>query len=683
MAPLSNKKKIVTTRSSTPLLPKLRRLFLIVTILFPFLLLIFLEIGLRIVQYGNEYDLVKKTTVNGKEFYTINPGVGKRYFDPNKYFVPQIYSGNFEVIKSSNTFRVFVLGESTPAGFPYHYNATPTRILQKQLEILFPQKKIEIVNVGLTGTNSYTVLDFIDELIHYQPNAFIVYSGQNEFYGALGAASTNSIGSSRWIIRLYQSLQNVKSFMLLEKGISSAAQFLLGSNSSSYSGTLMQQLANDKAIQFQSRIYTSAIEAYDKNISQVVQIAKQNDIPIILSTLVTNEGSLPPFVSLRDASVSDQKKKEIDSLFESAIALQQKNEFVQAIDRYQQIIAVDSGWAIAQFHLGKCYEQIGKYDSAFIALCKARDYDGLRFRASGEVNSIIRRIASSNTVGIADVESTFRAHSPNNIIGASLLWEHVHPSFTGYVLLAKSWLEGLKTSSAFTIEDKKLSQQFIPDSVLVDKLKITSLDLEIGVLTMSGLLRRWPFTNDPYVEAVPKNNVQQVAQKFVKGKLRWSDAHYEMAEAYLNEKDIFNALNEYESVIAMAPMDPMPFILKGDLLSAVQEYEEAEKTYFHSLSLQENSVTRLKLGVNYLKGQLYEKAIEQLSQAITGVNGSKIPLSSAQVDDAQFYSAVALFKSGKIKEAEIVLNGLLQQNSNNERAIRLSQEIQSLGRLKK
>jgi tetratricopeptide (TPR) repeat protein len=511
MASPSNKKRNETPRSSEALTLQQRRMFLIITILFPFLLLICLEIGMRIFQYGNEYDLVKKTIVNGKEYYSINPTVGKRYFDPNKYFVPQIYSGNFEVIKLSNTFRVFVLGESTPAGFPYQYNATPTRILQKQLEILYPEKNIEIINVGLTGTNSYTVLDFVDELIHYQPNAFIVYSGQNEFYGALGAASTNSIGSSRWIIRLYQTLQNIKTFKLLEKGLSSAAQFLFGSNS--YSGTLMQQLASDKAIQFRSSVYVSAVEAYDKNISQVVQIAKQNDIPIILSTLVTNEGSLPPFVSLHDTSVNDQKKKENESLLESAIDLQQKKQFVQAIDRYKQIIAVDSGWAIAQFHLGKCYERIGKYDSAFIALSKARDYDGLRFRASGEVNTIIRRIASSNGISIADVESTFRAHSPNKIIGTSLLWEHVHPTFTGYVLLAKSWLEGLKTTSALPVEDKQLSQQFIPDSVLVDKLKITSLDLEIGVMTMSGLLRRWPFTNDPYVEVVPRNTVQQVAQK--------------------------------------------------------------------------------------------------------------------------------------------------------------------------
>lgn len=681
MAPPSNKKRNETKKPSDALTPQQRRLFLIVTILIPFLLLIFLEIGLRIFHYGNEYDLVTINTLNGKEFYTINPVVGKRYFDPNKYFVPQIYSGRFDVVKSNNTFRIFVLGESTPAGFPYQYNATPTRILQNQLEILYPQKNIEIINVGLTGTNSYTVLDFVDELIQYQPDAFIVYSGQNEFYGALGAASTNSIGSSRWIIRLYQTLQDIKTFILLEKSINSAARSLFGSNA--YTGTLMQQLAYDKAIRFRSSIYESAVEAYNKNISQTVQTAKQHSIPIILSTLVTNEGSLPPFVSLHDASLNDQQKKEIESLLESAIALQKNKEFVQAIDLYRQIIAVDSGWAIAQFHMGKCFEQIGKYDSAIIALGNARDFDGLRFRASSEMNTIIRRIASTHNVGIADVESTFRAHSPQSIIGTPLLWEHVHPTFTGYVLLAASWLEGLKTTSALSAEEKTVAQQSIPDSVLVDKLKITSLDLEIGVMTMSGLLRRWPFTNDLSMEVVPQNTVQQVAQKFVKGKIRWSDAHYEMAEAYLIEKDIFNALNEYESVIAMAPMDPIPFILKGDLLSAVQEFEEAEKTYFHSLTFQENSVTRLKLGVNYLKGEYYDKALEQFSNALSGVNGSKIPLSSAQADDAQFYSAVALFKSGNIDEAEMVLKGLLQQHANNERALRLSDEIQSFRRLKK
>lgn len=413
MASSSNKKRKDASRTSPALTPKQRRSFLIITLFLPVILLIGLEIALTIFQYGSEYDLVKKTTINGKERYYINPTVGKRYFEPIRYFVPQIYSGDFEAVKSKNTFRVFVLGESTTAGFPYQYNATPTRILQKQLEILFPEKNIEVVNIGLTGTNSYSVLEFIEELVHYQPDAFIVYSGQNEFYGALGVASTNSIGGERWLIRLYQSFRKVKTFVLLENTLNSLSYLLFSSNSSAYSGTLMQQLAKDKAIPINSRSYNSALETFEENITRIVKIAAENNVPIILSTLVTNEGSLPPFVSLHDGSLSGDKKKEMESLLESGFALHQRKQYPEAIDRYRRIVLIDSSWAIAQFRLGQSFEQTRHYDSALIAFGKARDYDGLRFRASSEFNTIIHRIAASENIGIADVESTFRANSPN------------------------------------------------------------------------------------------------------------------------------------------------------------------------------------------------------------------------------------------------------------------------------
>ncbi len=683
MPSFSNKKKKESSHTSAPLTPQQRKMFLILTILFPFLFLICLEIGLRIFHYGNEYDLVKKTVVNGKEWYTINPIVGKRYFDPARYFVPQIYSGNFEIVKRQNTFRVFVLGESTPAGFPYQYNATPTRVLQKQLEILFPEKNIEIINVGLTGTNSYTVLEFIDELVRYQPNAFIVYSGQNEFYGAFGVASTNSIGSERWLIRFYQSLRTVKTFILVENLFSSISHVLFDSNASAYSGTLMQQLANDKAIPIKSSSYTNAMKVFEKNMAQIVQIAVEHNVPIILSTLVTNERSLPPFVSLHNGSLSNGTKKEIEANLAVAYALQQNKRFPEAIESYKQIITLDPDYAIAQFRLGQSYDEMKKYDSASIAFGKARDGDGLRFRASSEANTIIRRIAASNNFRIADVESTFRAHSANGIIGSSLLWEHVHPTFTGYVLLAKTWLEGVKRSRALSSDEQQRSQRTIPDSVLVDRLKITALDLEIGSLTMRGLLRRWPFTTEPYSEVTPQNSVKKVAQSFVQGKLRWNEAHYEMAEAYLNEKDVVNALNEYESVIAFYPADPFPLIRMGDLFSEVQEQEQAATAYVRALTLHENSFVRLKLGIIYLKGQFYDNAIEQLSNAIDSAKLSQVPLTQAQHNDAQFYFAVALFKSGKLDEAETVVTTMLQLDPGNAKAMRLSQEIRSYRELKK
>ncbi|MFZ4620068.1 MAG: tetratricopeptide repeat protein [Bacteroidota bacterium] len=654
-----------------------RRIFLIITLLLPVLLVFLLEIGLRVFGYGSEFDLVTKTTVNGKEYYRINPNVGKRYFDPARYFVPQIYSGNFEMVKSPNTLRIFVVGESTPAGFPYQYNATPSRILQKQLEILHPEKNIEVVNAGLTGTNSYTVLEFVDELTAYQPDAFIVYSGQNEFYGAFGTASTNSIGGGRWMIRLYQSLRNVKTFVLLENSLTSVSRLFASANPAAYNGTLMQQLAKDKAIPFNSASYRQALESFGKNITETIGIASSKNVPIIISTLVTNEGSLPPFVSLNGAEVSEQQKQELTSLQKEGEDLLQRKDLRAAAIKFRRITEIDPTWAMGQFRLGQCYHMLGQNDSAFIAFGRARDYDGLRFRASGEANSILRTTAAAGNAVIADVESDFRAASPDSIIGASLLWEHVHPTFSGYVLLAKCWLNALESAPAHRLTPQGELRRSIPDSLLVGRMKVTALDLEIGSVTMRGLLNRWPFTEGAVPEMVPQNDVQQIAQIFVKGKIRWNEAHYRMADLYRQKGDADNALNEYEAVAAFYPADPYPVLKIGDILSEVGAYEQSSQAYLRSLTLQENSVVRMKLGIIYLRNSFFTEAVDQLTRATSGGRNSAVALTSDQYQETQFYLAAAMFRSGNPAGAKTLLKEILRMNPNDSRAQRLSDEINS------
>ncbi len=654
-----------------------RRIFMIITLLLPVLLMLFLEIGLRIFGYGSEFDLVTRTTVNGKEYYRINPNVGKRYFDPARYFVPQIYSGNFEIVKSPNTFRVFILGESTPAGFPYQYNATPARILQKQLEILHPDKNIEVVNAGLTGTNSYTVLEFVGELTAYQPDAFIVYSGQNEFYGAFGTASTNSIGGGRWMIRLYQSLRSVKTFVLLENSLTSVSRLFASSNPAAYNGTLMQQLAKDKAIPFNSASYRQALESFGKNITETISIASSKNVPIIISTLVTNESSLSPFVSLHGAEVNEQQRQELETLQKEGDTLLQRKEARAAALKYLRMTEIDPLWAMGQFRLGQSYHSLGQNDSAFIAFGRARDYDGLRFRASAEANSILRTTAKNGNAVIADIESDFRTASPDRIIGASLLWEHVHPTFSGYVLLAKCWLNALESAPSLRLTPQGESRRSIPDSLLVDRLKVTALDLEIGSVTMRGLLNRWPFTEGAVPEMVPQNDVQQIAQIFVKGKIRWNEGHYRMADLYRQKGDADNALNEYESVAAFYPSDPYPILKIGDLLTEVGAFEQSSQAYLRSLSLQENSVARMKLGIIYLRNHQYTEAMDQLTRAMNGGNNSAVSLTSDQNNEAQFYFAAALYRSGNSSGAMTVLKELLRIHPDDSRAQRLSDEINS------
>ncbi len=75
-------------------------------------------------------------------------------------------------------------------------------------QIHFQIKKIEIINTAMTAVNTYTILDFMDEVIAQKPDAILIYAGHNEFYGALGVASMESLGKYPFFVRTF--LQTTK-----------------------------------------------------------------------------------------------------------------------------------------------------------------------------------------------------------------------------------------------------------------------------------------------------------------------------------------------------------------------------------------------------------------------------------------------------------------------------------------
>ena len=49
-----------------------------------------------------------------------------------------------------------------------------------------------------------------DEIIAIEPDAVLIYAGHNEYYGALGTASTESLGGSTILVRLYLGLRQYR-----------------------------------------------------------------------------------------------------------------------------------------------------------------------------------------------------------------------------------------------------------------------------------------------------------------------------------------------------------------------------------------------------------------------------------------------------------------------------------------
>jgi len=98
---------------------------------------------------------------------------------PNKraYFNYQ----RFKPEKPEGTFRVFCMGGSTTFGRPYTDQTSFCGWLRVLLRIADPSRKWHVVNAGGISYASYRVAALMEELVEYEPDLFIIYSGHNEF----------------------------------------------------------------------------------------------------------------------------------------------------------------------------------------------------------------------------------------------------------------------------------------------------------------------------------------------------------------------------------------------------------------------------------------------------------------------------------------------------------------------
>ena len=94
--------------------------FTVILVIIPFLFFIFFELFLRLFGLFNPQSLFFEE--KDIDFIQVNSDVGQKYFDRNKVSVPNMYPQKFSAIKSENIFRIFCLGGSTTAGFPYEMN---------------------------------------------------------------------------------------------------------------------------------------------------------------------------------------------------------------------------------------------------------------------------------------------------------------------------------------------------------------------------------------------------------------------------------------------------------------------------------------------------------------------------------------------------------------------------------
>ncbi len=570
------KKKII--RNSVKI-----RFFYAIAFFIPILFFALFEITLRIFSYGGNTELFIPTPYEESKYYGINLNIGKRYFY-NSQTTPTPRKDLFLRDKPKNSFRIFVLGGSTAAGYPYGNNMMFSRVLYYRLADTFPDLHIEIVNTALTAVNSYTLLDFMDEIIEQKPDALLIYAGHNEFYGALGAASAESLGKIRWGVNIFLKLQRFKTFRLLRSVMTQVISWInseVDAKSKYDSDTLMKRIVKDQKIALDSPLYELGKGQFERNLADIFQIAKENNIPVMISELVSNIRDNRPFTSIKSAN-----HPAADNVYRAAQKLEKQRKFDEARNKYYQ----------------------------------AKDLDALRFRATEEFNQIIIEKAAEFKIPVVPMKSYFEKNSTNGLIGDNLLLEHLHPNSTGYFLMGEAFYNSMRKAG---FVKKKWNAQNIKSSEYYRKnWGFTKLDSAYAAMNVLHLKGGWPFKpaylpNTILSQFNPLTKEDSIVLHIVKtGKSTLETGHMTLADYHVSKKNYEQAFNEYKALIYTVPYEYFFYERAIQLLLTIGAYDRALPILEQAAKIKESAFVLKWSGQIYLKKNQVRQSIVLLEKAL-------------------------------------------------------------------
>ena len=473
--------------------PGRRAIFWIILLALPFLLLGGTELALRLAGFGQDREPLFMPSPSQPDYLQANPRVVTRFFtDASQAPAVSIETAYFRRQKQPGSFRVFVQGESSAAGFPYGLGAALAGVLDQRLESLFPERDVEVISTAMAAVNSYALVDFADEIIAEQPDAVVVYVGHNEFLGILGVGSSMRLAATPAMTRAFLAARDLRLFQLMARAYA-RWQRDPGVPATSGGDSLMARVAGERSIPLNSETYRRGIRQFEDNLDRLLAKYRAAGVPVLIGTLVSNERDQPPLAIL--AGVQGDA----------------------------------AGAAKTAFNAAQDAEAAGQHDAAREGYAWARDLDPLRFRGPDAFNEIVRRVAEAHGATVVDVHAAFAGASEHGLIGERLLLEHVHPNLDGYFLLADAFHDALLASGLLPPPDRPVA-----DDDARAWMPVSAIDRYLGDYKVLRIKAGWPFAPSYQSPALPPPTSEgaRLAQELYHERITWAQAQDALRQHY-------------------------------------------------------------------------------------------------------------------------------------------------------
>ncbi len=457
-----------------------------VTILVPVLLLAITELALRVCGVGTSTGVTRPCTDNGQPAHCDNPNFAATFFPAGMFRTPRPYA--FPANKTPGTYRIFVLGDSVAWGDPdpsYGFG----RYLEMMLRERYPSVKFEVINTSITAINSHALLPMVEDLAHYQPDLFVIYTGNTEVVGPFGPGTVLTPWDlSLPAIRGRIFLNSTRLGQLVGK-VTRASQ----KNTPEWRGMEMflgQQVRAD------SPQMKPVYENFAANLHDIVAVAHRSGAHVVISTVATNLKDCAPFASQHREGIREDELHSWEGLVKRGADLESAGSYAEALKLYLAAADIDPQYAELQFRIARCLWALGDFAGAKQRFIRAQDLDTLRFRADSKLNEVIRSLAGAGPgVAVVDGAAIFAGESEHQIPGSELFYEHVHMNPRGNYLLARAYFTQIESMLPADLRRSAVSSDVASEEECERLLAFTPYDrLRVAGLVLAKV-ERPPFTN--------------------------------------------------------------------------------------------------------------------------------------------------------------------------------------------
>ena len=452
---------------------------------------------------------------------------------------------------SANRYRVVFVGASTVQGFPHPRRLAAASFLQAMLADVWPEREVEVVNLGITSIASFAVAEVVEDALVLSPDLVVVYTGHNEFYGLYGVGQ-------------YQRMK----YFLRQLHLTHLVDGLIGGIGTKDEPTdLIKMAAVRGEVPLHGPGRATAEQNLRDNLRRVSQVCERAQVPLVLCTIVANDAGFAPVGSTEgDEAWKARVEQAAQVLTRGYVAPEDAEDVLQQLEQ-AETLSSEHAWL--WYLQGRALERLGRDTEAQRAFRKARDLDTMPWRAPTAHNAVIRAVAKEHGAVLADVEAAFADAAPAQGVGWEWMVDHVHCSVAGQALLARTVLHsvaGLQNIDLGLLRSEEAYRRALGD-LPVERVVAYN---KMGAMLAQAPLHQYNGHNVRYLKQLAAMEGQRLSPGERRGVEQWIELGRQgplvlaVADQLFTERDFARA-----QVYYAAALREVPFTRRG-LWAAVQ-----------------------------------------------------------------------------------------------------------------